>query len=55
MRVVYKSTTPHEMVLVAKWEKCLKRDLDANDEDDLKLYEACCDQILTKATGATKR
>jgi len=55
MHVVYKSTTPHEMVSVAKWEKCLKRDLDADNEDDLKLYEAYHDQILTKATGTTER
>jgi len=55
MRAIYKAATPPEMVSVAKWEKCLKRDLDATDEDDLKLFESYYDQIMTKATGATER
>jgi len=55
MRAICKAKTPHEMVSVAKWEKCLKRDLDATDEDDLMLFEAYYDQIITKATGATER
>jgi len=55
MRVICKGKTPHEMISVANWEKCLKRDLDATDADDLELFEACCDQIMTKATGATER
>ena len=55
MRVIYKATSPPKMVSVAKWEKCLKRDLDATDEDDLKLFEAYCDQIVPKATGTTER
>jgi len=55
MRAIYKAKTPHEMVSVAKSEKCLKRDLDATDKDDCKLFESYYDQIMTKATGATER
>jgi len=55
MQAIHKATAPHKMVSVAKWEKYLKRDLDATDEDDCKLFEACYNQILTKATGATER
>jgi len=39
MRAIHKATTPHGVVLVAKWEKCLKRDLDINDDDDVKLFK----------------
>jgi len=50
MRIICKGKKPHEMVSVAKWEKCLKRDLDATDDNDLELFEVHCDQIVTKAT-----
>jgi len=55
MRVIYKAASPPEMISVAKWEKCLNRDLDATDEDDLKLFEAYYDQIIPKATSTTER
>jgi len=57
MRAICKaaSTAPHKMVSVAKWEQCLKRDLDVTDEDNFKLFEACHNQILTKAVGAAER
>jgi len=55
MRTIFKATTPHAMIPVARWEACLKRDLDSEDEDDLTLFMAYYDQIMAKATGTPER
>ena len=55
MRALYKSKTPHEMISVDDWERCLNRDLDETRRDDCELFEAYYDQIMTKATGTTER
>jgi len=42
------------MIPVARWEPCLKRDLDIEDDDDVKLFQAYYDQVMAKATGTTE-
>jgi len=55
MQTICKAAAPHAVVLVANCEKCLKRDLDIDDDDNVKLFEAHHNQIVPRATGTTER